>query len=90
MTSQKRSLVPRQSSIEAAPGEEKGQIDFDFEFREEVTVFGDRIGDEGLVQRYVARFPALCDAVDRNGTPLRVHAGNSGNREIARLFGISE
>ena len=43
-------------------------------------------GDERWVERYVTRFPALREAVDRNGTPLAAHARNSGNREIARLF----
>lgn len=45
-------------------------------------------GDEGLVQRYVSRFPALREAVDKDGTPLRLHAKRSGSREIARLFGV--
>jgi hypothetical protein len=28
----------------------------------------------------------LLDAVDGDGTPLKVHAATSGDREIARLF----
>ncbi|HYS54602.1 MAG TPA: ankyrin repeat domain-containing protein [Thermoanaerobaculia bacterium] len=43
-------------------------------------------GDEQLVQRYLARFPTLREAIDGTGTPLKEHAKNSRNREIARLF----
>ena len=46
-------------------------------------------GDEGLVQRYLSRLPALREAVDHAGVSLETHAKNSGNRGIARLFGIS-
>ena len=42
-------------------------------------------GDGELVRRYLARLPGLRDAVDADGTPLKVHA-NSGNADIARLF----
>jgi hypothetical protein len=45
-------------------------------------------GDHALVERWVSRLPALRDAVDREGTPLRVHAERSGHRDIARLFGV--
>jgi hypothetical protein len=46
-------------------------------------------GDERLIHRYLSRFPVLREAADSAGTPLRVHARESGNPEIARLFGIS-
>lgn len=42
--------------------------------------------DRALLERYLTRFPALLDAVDGDGTPLKVHAAKSGDREIARLF----
>jgi len=44
------------------------------------------VGDQGLLDRYLARFPTLRDAVDKLGTPLKVHAKNSGHREIQELF----
>lgn len=43
-------------------------------------------GDGRLVQRCLARFPALRDAVDKSGVPLKERARNSTNPEIARLF----
>jgi hypothetical protein len=43
-------------------------------------------GNVELVRRYVSRFPALIDATDAHGTPLRVHALRSGLGEIAQLF----
>lgn len=46
-------------------------------------------GDEQLVQRYLARFPALREAIDGTGTPLKEHARRSQNREIARLFSVA-
>ncbi len=46
-------------------------------------------GDRSLVERWVTRLPALREARDSEGTPLRVHAERSGNRDIARLFGVS-
>ena len=46
-------------------------------------------GDRSLVERWVSRLPALRDASDSEGTPLRVHAERSGHRDIARLFGVS-
>ncbi|HEY3056521.1 MAG TPA: ankyrin repeat domain-containing protein [Thermoanaerobaculia bacterium] len=46
-------------------------------------------GDEHLVRRYLSRFPALRDALDRTGTPLKMYAENSGNGQIARLFDAS-
>ncbi|SRR6266511_716160 len=45
--------------------------------------------DHSLLEQYLSRFPSLRDAVDREGTPLKVHARKSGDREIARLFGVS-
>jgi hypothetical protein len=41
-------------------------------------------GDVQLTERYLRRLPALRDAVDRAGTPLKTLA--AANREIARLF----
>jgi len=38
------------------------------------------------VERLVTRHPALVDAVDRNGTPLREHALARGNPRIQQLF----
>lgn len=40
-------------------------------------------GDAALVERYLTRFPALRDAVDRDGTPLRTRATDPA---MARLF----
>lgn len=45
-------------------------------------------GNERLVERYVSRWPALREAIDATGTPLRTHALESGIAEIMRLFGI--
>ena len=39
-----RRIVHVTSELEAALGEEKGRIDFDAEYREEVTISGDRVG----------------------------------------------
>ena len=44
-------------------------------------------GDVRWVARFLVRFPALRDSTDRKGTPFRSLAQNSGNAEIARLFG---
>ncbi len=54
----------------------------------EDTAYAISRGDADLVRRYVARAPTLRDAVDKSGTPLRVRAEASGNREIGRLFGV--
>lgn len=43
-------------------------------------------GDEPFVRRYLSRFPALRNAVDRNGTTLKQHAKDSGNQQISHLF----
>jgi hypothetical protein len=44
-------------------------------------------GDERLVKRYLTRFPALVDAVDKSGTPLKELARKSPSSEVARRFG---
>ena len=51
------------SELEAALGEQKGQIDFELEYREEVTVSGDRIGFARLAVELlkVATPPAISD-----------------------------
>jgi hypothetical protein len=41
-------------------------------------------GDVELTERYLRRLPALRDAVDRSGTPLKTLAAD--NPEIAKLF----
>ncbi|HVG25204.1 MAG TPA: ankyrin repeat domain-containing protein [Thermoanaerobaculia bacterium] len=43
--------------------------------------------DHALLERYLTRFPTLRAAADREGTPLATHARNSGDAELARLFG---
>jgi len=47
-------------------------------------------GDERLVRRYLARFPALVNAVDKGGTPLKELARRSPNIEVARRFGVEK
>jgi ankyrin repeat protein len=42
--------------------------------------------EAGWVQRFLRRLPALADAKDGSGTPLRHIADESGSPEIARLF----
>ena len=46
-------------------------------------------GERLLVEHYLSRFPTLRGAVDHDGTPLKLHARNSGNPEIARLFDVA-
>jgi ankyrin repeat protein len=43
-------------------------------------------GDRALLEQYIARFPALRDAVDREGIPLKTRAAGTGRPEIAQLF----
>ncbi|HXH40522.1 MAG TPA: ankyrin repeat domain-containing protein [Thermoanaerobaculia bacterium] len=43
-------------------------------------------GDADLVRRYVTRLPALINAEDARGTPLKRLALESGNEEIKQLF----
>ena len=45
------------------------------------------IGNEAMVERYLTRLPALRDAADRAGVPLKTLANRSGNAAIAKLFG---
>lgn len=46
-----------------------------------------REGDARWVARFLERFPKLRQARDPSGTPFRQLARESGNREIAALFG---
>jgi ankyrin repeat protein len=45
-----------------------------------------RRGDVEWVTRFLRRHPALRDASDTQGTPLRLLAEQSGDRDIAKLF----
>jgi len=47
-----------------------------------------RLGDTRWVARFLKRFPLLRQASDTNGTPFQRLARESGNREIAGLFGL--
>jgi ankyrin repeat protein len=47
-------------------------------------------GDTRWVARFLKRFPSLRQASDTNGTPFQRLAGDSGNREIAGLFGLAD
>ena len=47
-----------------------------------------RLGDTRWVARFLKRFPSLRQASDTNGTLFQRLARESGNREIARLFGL--
>jgi hypothetical protein len=47
-----------------------------------------QIRDTRWVARFLERFPSLRQASDRNETPFQRLAGESGNAEIAELFGI--
>jgi hypothetical protein len=47
-------------------------------------------GDSAWVARFLRRFPSLREAKDTHGTPFRQLARESGNREIAALFGLEE
>ncbi|PYT13412.1 MAG: hypothetical protein DMG59_20515 [Acidobacteria bacterium] len=49
-----------------------------------------RAGDTRWVSRFLARFPALRDARDTEGTPFQKLARESGNREITALFGLED
>ena len=44
--------------------------------------------DTRWVARFLKRFPSLRQASDTNGTPFQRLARESGNREIAGLFGL--
>jgi ankyrin repeat protein len=44
-------------------------------------------GDVEWAARFLERFPALREASDTEGNPFKVLAHQSGNPEIARLFG---
>jgi ankyrin repeat protein len=46
-----------------------------------------RRGDVEWVARFLKRFPALREATDPQGIPLRLLAEQSGNPEIAKMFG---
>ena len=47
-----------------------------------------QLGDTRWVARFLKRFPSLRQASDANGTPFQRLARESGNREIAGLFGL--
>jgi PhnB protein len=49
-----------------------------------------QLGDVRWVTRFLERFPALRQASDTKGRPFRQLAQESGNREIARLFGSED
>jgi ankyrin repeat protein len=46
-----------------------------------------RRGEVEWVTRFLHRFPALREASDTQGTPFKLLAEQSGNQEIAELFG---
>jgi ankyrin repeat protein len=47
-----------------------------------------QLGDVRWAARFLQRFPSLRRASDTKGTPFQKLAGESGNREIAGLFGL--
>ena len=49
-----------------------------------------QLGDARWVARFLKRFPALRQASDTNGTLFQGLARESGNREIAGLFGLED
>jgi len=49
-----------------------------------------QIEDVRWVARFQNRFPTLRHASDTKGTPFQRLARESGNREIARLFGLAD
>ena len=49
-----------------------------------------QLGDARWVARFLKRFPALRQASDTNGTPFQRLARESGNREVAGLFGLED
>jgi hypothetical protein len=49
-----------------------------------------QMGDTRWVARFLQRFPSLREMSDTNGTPFRELARSSGNKEIAKLFGIDD
>jgi hypothetical protein len=44
-------------------------------------------GEVEWVRRFLGRFPALRGASDAQGRPFRLLAQQSGNSEVANLFG---
>ena len=58
------------SDLETAMGEQKGQIDFDFEYLEDVTVSGDRVGFARLaVELLKVAMPPTIDGLDQLHEP---------------------
>jgi len=49
-----------------------------------------QLGDVRWVARFLKRFPLLRQGSDTNGTPFRRLAQDSGNPEIAGLFGLED
>lgn len=48
--------------------------------------FAIQAGDATWVTRFLTRFPALRNGLDRNGTPFRQLANKCGNPQIAKMF----
>ena len=49
-----------------------------------------QLGDSRWVARFLKRFPSLRQARDTKGTPFQRLARESGDPEIARLFGLED
>lgn len=49
-----------------------------------------QLRDARWVARFLKRFPSLCQARDTKGTPFQRLARESGDPEIARLFGLKD
>jgi ankyrin repeat protein len=49
-----------------------------------------QLEDTRWVARFLKQFPSLRQASDTNGTPFQQLARESGNREIAGLFGLED
>lgn len=53
-------------------------------------VYAIQLGDARWVARFLERFPSLRQASDTKGRPFQQLARESGNRELARLFGLED
>ena len=49
-----------------------------------------QVGDARWTARFLRRWPTLREASDTQGRPFRQLARASGNREIAKLFGLND
>jgi hypothetical protein len=47
-------------------------------------------GDTRWIARFLERFPALRQASDLHGKPFQQHARESGEQEVAKLFGLED